>query len=158
MKNLNIGYNWLHTLAKEKRLLKKLIDSKTNNELYKDKWISILKYLVNYINKVVENNNFKSIKKDSVIHLQQINRYLYFLDNINKDRYKVPLEHKFRDFDYSISLLDIRNKNNNNNFEKIRNIFEFIKSININGETYDAIVEKPHDVYDIQRKDNSYYI
>ena len=74
------------------------------------------------------------------------------------NKYNVPSEHKFRDFDYSISLLDIRNNNDNNSFETIRNIFDFIKTTNINGKTYEATVESAQSVYEIQRKHNSYYI
>ena len=147
MKPLNLGYNWLHDFAKKDYLLRKLINKKTKEPLYKDKWISILKYIV---------NNVKN-----VTILKELNRYLYFLDHINDNIYNVPQKHKFRDFDGSISVLDVRQYKNSDKENILFDIFSHIKSTKLNNDIYDNVVEDAEYVHTyIMRKQlkNSYYI
>ena len=142
IKPQNLGYNWLHRLAKN-GLLEKLINKNTKEQLYKDKWISILRFL---------GNNIKNVEL-----LQELNRYLYFLDHL--DKFNVPKNHKFRDFDGSISILDVRQYSNQDINKILNSIFVYIKLTKLNDKQYDIVVDSALDVYKyIMKSNNSYYI
>ena len=165
MNRLNLGYNWLTMFARdiynpsEPSNLQKLINKNTNRPLFKDKWISILKFLSTYLTTyATKNKDILQVR----LH-KEINRYLYFLDNLPK--YNVPSAHDFSNFDKSISILDMRQYKEPNKIIILYNIFEHIKAMKINDKTYDEIVESAEYVHQKimkpvfkETKKPSYYI
>lgn len=133
-KTYNINYTWLAPVVKKpytstnklEELINRKADSYKNNydlKLVKGKWIEILRHLKEFLTKNMSNEEYKLL-------LKELNRFLLFLDSD-----KAPSTCFFYDFNKSLSILDIRDKDDK--YNHLKNTFDCIKNaIIISNKTY----------------------